>query len=87
VSALLGTPKGASGVATAKGLHTVALASDSASGLSYAYTNTGISGVQEDVVDRHGTAVYFIELDTERALQSQGEAALTAFMGSGAWTS
>jgi len=87
VSGLVGTPKDATGVTASTGLHALALAGDRASGLSYTYTSGGTANVQEDVVDRHGTAVYFIELDTEPTLQSQGETALAAFLASWTWSS
>lgn len=61
------------------------LARASAAEESYEYVYDGRGNVQVDVVARHNGEIYFIELDTELARITDGEASFSRLLGSWRW--
>jgi hypothetical protein len=73
---VVGTPGGAQGVRLAAPPARSSLVGAEAGIESYGYTYRGVGDIQVDLLARRGSDVFLLELNTEPALASQGEAAL-----------
>jgi hypothetical protein len=87
MSGVVGTPPNALGVKVTSAIHGVHFSGDSAAAMTITYTTGGISNVQEDEIDKHGTNVYLVELDTEPSTKAAGEAFVASLMKSWTWSS
>jgi hypothetical protein len=87
MSGVVGTPPNATGVKLTAAIHTVEFGGDkAAAAMTVTYTSGGIPNLQEDQIDKHGTTVYLVELDTEPSLKAAGEAAVASLLKSWTWT-
>jgi hypothetical protein len=86
LSASVGTPRGAVGVAVGSPARVVRLAGVSAAEKAYTYTYGGFSNVQVDLVARHGGTAYLIELNAEPSLLPESQSALELLFSSWRWS-
>jgi hypothetical protein len=87
VNGMVGTPPSATGVKVTYALHAVSFAHDIAYGLTLTYDSAGTPNLQEDVVDRHASVLYLVELDAEPTLKAAGDAAVATLMKTWYWAS
>ncbi len=86
MSGVVGTPPNAAGVKVATAIHSVHFSGDSAAAMTLTYTTGGTANVQEDQIDKHGSNVYLVELDTEPSMKAAGEAAVASLIESWTWS-
>jgi hypothetical protein len=85
LSAVVRTPAAAKDVAVTQPVRFKTLAGASAAEVAYEYSYRGHGSIQVDVVARRHGRIYFVELDTEVARMSQGEAALARLLARWRW--
>jgi hypothetical protein len=76
ISDFVGVPSGAVATKLASPPASTRLGGAEAAIESYAYTDGGVANVQVDILARHNGRFMLVELDTEPAFATQGEAAL-----------
>jgi hypothetical protein len=84
-SDLVGIPKGVTDVVALQHARAIAVGSDSGLEAELSYADAGQSNIQEDILVKHETVVYLIELDVAPTLRTKGEADLAAMASSWGW--
>jgi hypothetical protein len=82
---LIGIPKGVTHVVGLQKAHAIAVGSESGLEAELSYADAGQSNIQEDILVKHETVVYLIELDVAPALGTKGEADFAAMATSWGW--